>query len=120
MSLLNLLGITDAFAEVSAAAPAAAHTGGPSTMVTIGYLVLLLVIFYFLLIRPQSKRAKEHRKLMEGLAKDDEVVTTGGITGKIVRIVDNYIVLSVADNVELTFQKGSVAMVLPKGTLKSI
>lgn len=123
MSFLNLLGISDAFAEASTAAAPLASNGAhsaPSMLTTIGYLVVFALIFYFLLIRPQTKRAKDHRKLMESLAQDDEVVTTGGITGRIVRLADNYIVLGVADNVELVVQKGSIAMVLPKGTLKSI
>ncbi len=121
MSLLSLLGITDAVADTAAVTTAAtgAHAS-PGMLATVGYLVVFAAIFYFLLIRPQTKRAKDHRKLVEGLAKDDEIVTTGGIAGKIVRIVDNYVVVSVAENVELTFQKGSVALVLPKGTLKSI
>ncbi len=115
MSLLNLLGISDAFAE---AAPGSSGQG--SLLSLLPTLIIFLVVFYLLLIRPQTKRAKEQRKLMEGLAKDDEVVTTGGVTGKIVDMVDNFVVLRVAKEVDITVQKNAIAMVLPKGTLKSI
>jgi preprotein translocase subunit YajC len=129
MSLLNLLGIQDAFAEatttVATVAPSAAvgHAPTPpggSIMSLLPTLVIFALAFYFLLIRPQSKRAKDQRKLMESITKDDEVLTTGGIAGKVIRVADNYLIISVADNVEMTFQKASVATVLPKGTLKSI
>jgi preprotein translocase subunit YajC len=128
MSLLNLLGIQDAFAEATTTAaatvaPAASqmpHPPGGSFMSLLPTLVIFALVFYFLLIRPQAKRAKEHRKLMEGIVKDDEVVTTGGVTGKVIRVADNYVVLNIADNIEVIFQKAAVAMVLPKGTLKAI
>ena len=75
---------------------------------------------YFIMWRPQSKRAKEHKDLMGALAKGDEVVTAGGIVGKIAKISDSYIMMAVSDNVEIAVQKSSIATVLPKGTLKSI
>ena len=78
------------------------------------------LIFYFILWRPQSKRSKEHKALTEGISKGDEVLTTGGMLGKINKVDDNYIVIQVADNVELKMQKSSVAAALPKGTIKSI
>src|SRR5262245_58242753 len=101
MSILNSFGIGDAFAEnttttttaVAPAAPAAAegqHAQG-SMLSLLPTLILFILVFYFLLIRPQTKRAKEHRKLIENLARDDEIVTTGGIAGKIVDIQDNFI-----------------------------
>jgi len=83
-------------------------------------LFLLIFFFYFIVWRPQNKRTKEHRDLLSSLAKGDEVVTTGGILGKVNKLTDGYIVLSVSDTVELTIQKSSIATVLPKGTLKSI
>lgn len=83
-------------------------------------MVGLFVMFYFIAIRPQRKRQKEHEELITQLAKGDEVVTTSGILGKINKLEDNYLVLKVADNVELKFQKSSIHAVLPKGTLKSI
>ncbi|WP_243402363.1 preprotein translocase subunit YajC [Tamilnaduibacter salinus] len=79
-----------------------------------------ILIFYLLIWRPQSKRAKEHKALMAGLNKGDEVVTSGGVAGKITKVTDDFIVLEVADNVEMTVQKVAVASALPKGTLKDI
>ena len=123
INLLNILGIQEAYAQAavsSTAATSAPQPPGGGIMSLLPTLVIFALVFYFLLIRPQSKRAKEHRKLMEGIAKDDEVVTTGGIVGKVVRLADNYVTLNIADNMEVTFQKAAIAMVLPKGTMKSI
>lgn len=89
-------------------------------LLQLGLMVGLFVMFYFIAIRPQRKRQKEHTDLVSNLAKGDEVVTNSGILGKINKLEENYIVLQVADNVELKFQKGAVHAVLPKGTLKSI
>lgn len=83
-------------------------------------MVGLFVLFYFIAIRPQRKRQKEHADLVSNLSKGDEVVTNSGILGKITKLEDNYVVLQVADNVELKFQRVAVHAVLPKGTLKSI
>jgi preprotein translocase subunit YajC len=83
-------------------------------------MVGLFVMFYFIAIRPQRKRQKEHAELVTNLGKGDEVVTTSGILGKISKLDDSYLVLQVTDNVELKFQKSSIHAVLPKGTLKSI
>lgn len=115
MSIFNLLGISDALAQATTAAP-----GQGSLLSLLPTLIIFVLVFYFLLIRPQTKRAKEHRKLMEGLAKDDEVVTTGGVAGKIMEVNDNFLVLRVAKEVDVNVQKNAVAVVLPKGTLKSI
>ncbi len=82
-------------------------------------MVILFVIFYFLLIRPQQKKAKEHRKMVEELSKGDEAVTTGGILGKIRKVGENFVDIEVADGVTLTVQKGQIAQLMPKGTLKS-
>lgn len=79
-----------------------------------------ILIFYLLIWRPQSKRAKEHKALMSGLSKGDEIVTSGGIAGKITKVDDNFIVVEVADNVEVKVQKVAVSTALPKGTLKDI
>ncbi len=79
-----------------------------------------ILIFYFMLIRPQSKRAKEHKTLIEAISKGDEVITAGGILGKVTKVNEQYVSLTVADNVELKMQKSSVSAVLPKGTIKSI
>ena len=77
-------------------------------------------LFYFLAIRPQRKRQKEHADMVAALGKGDEVVTSGGILGKVVRLDDNYVVLQVADNMELKFQRVMISAVLPKGTIKAI
>lgn len=121
MHLLNIFGITDAFAQATTtAAPAASHGQQGSMLSLLPTLILFVVVFYFLLIRPQTKRAKEHRKLMDNLTTEDEVVTNGGVLGKIMDIQDNLVILKVAKDVDLTFQKAAIAMVVPKGTLKNI
>jgi preprotein translocase subunit YajC len=86
----------------------------------IAFLVGLFVLFYFIAIRPQRKRQKEHQELVSSLAKGAEVVTSSGILGKVISLDDNYMVLAVADKVEMKFQRVHVHAVLPKGTLKSI
>ncbi|GAB4301459.1 MAG: hypothetical protein Kow0096_22280 [Thiohalomonadaceae bacterium] len=79
---------------------------------------IMFVVFYFLLIRPQQKRAKEHRAMVENLAKGDEVVTGGGLVGKVTDLGDNFIEVEVADNVRVKVQRQMLASVLPKGTIK--
>lgn len=86
----------------------------------IGFLVLMFVLFYVIAIRPQRKRQKEHAELVANLAKGDEVVTNGGMLGKITKVEDSMVLLKVADNVEIKFQKVAIHAVLPKGTLKAI
>ena len=105
--------ISDAMAQ-SAGAPAAG--AGFEWIFLIGFLV----IFYLMIWRPQAKRAKEHKNLMNSLSVGDEVVTGGGILGKVKKVTDDFVVLEVADGQELKFQKGSVVAVMPKGTLKAI
>ncbi len=82
-------------------------------------LILIFIVFYFLLIRPQVKRAKEHKKMVETLAKGDEVVTSGGILGKIKSVDESFVGLEVAEGIELKVQKSAVASLMPKGTMKS-
>jgi preprotein translocase subunit YajC len=106
--------ISDAIAAAPAGAQPANEWG------SIALLVGFVVIFYFLLLRPQSKRAKEHRQLVSSLAKGDEVITSGGILGKISKVTDDFIVVSIAEGVEITVQKQAVSAVVPKGTLKSL
>lgn len=108
------LFIAEAHAQTAGQQPA----GGE--MFQIVFLVGLFVLFYFIAIRPQRKRQKEHAEMVSALNKGDEVVTTSGILGKINKLEDNFIVLQVADNVELKFQRSHINAVLPKGTLKSI
>ena len=91
---------------------------GMGVMGQVIFFAGFILIFYFLIWRPQSKRAKEHKALMSGLNKGDEVVTSGGVAGKITKVTDDFIVVEVADNVEIKVQKVAVAAALPKGTLK--
>jgi preprotein translocase subunit YajC len=119
MSILNLLGISDAFAEATTTATSVMHGTEGSFVSMLLPLGIFIVVFYFLLIRPQTKKAKEHRKLVEALAKGDEVVTAGGIMGTVVDVTDNALVVEIAKDVVVRFQKSAVAMVLPKGSLKT-
>ncbi len=106
--------ISKAYAE--GAAPAA--QGGGMEMIIM--LAVFGLIFYFMIYRPQAKRAKEHQTLIASLNKGDEVVTSGGIVGKVTKVTDDYIAVEISDNVEIKFQKGAVVAALPKGTLKGI
>ena len=83
-------------------------------------LIILFVIFYFLLIRPQQKKAKEHKQMVEGLSKGDEIVTQGGIVGKVTDVSEGFLTCEIANNVEVKVQSHAVATVLPKGTIKTI
>lgn len=83
-------------------------------------LIVIFVIFYFLLIRPQSKKAKEQKLMIEALAKGDEIVTSGGILGKITKVGDNFIELEVANDMNLKIQRHAVATLMPKGTIKEL
>ncbi len=105
--------INNAFAQ-------SASAGGGQGLMGFLPLAILFVAFYFFLIRPQMKRQKDHSKLIEGLHKGDEVVTTGGVLGRIAEVADNYLKVEVAKGVELKIQKHAVSSVLPKGTLKEI
>ena len=91
---------------------------GPDPMFQILMLVGFIAIFYFLLWRPQQKRAKEHKNLIENLAKGDEIATGGGLMGRITKVNDDRITIEIADNIEVQVQKQAVAILLPKGTLK--
>jgi preprotein translocase subunit YajC len=95
--------------------------GGPDAgLLNIGMLVLMLVVFYFILIRPQMKRAKEQKAMIDALEKGNEIITAGGIVGRITKIADAYITVEVAPSTEIVVQKQAVQTLLPKGTLKSI
>lgn len=102
--------ISDAYAQ---AAPAA----GPG-LEGLLFPIALIAIFYFLLIRPQAKRAKEHRKMVEALAKGDEVVTQGGMLGRVTEVGENFASIEIADGIEVKVQKSAVASVMPKGTYR--
>ena len=101
----------------------AAGAGGPPAdagLINLLFLGGFVLIFYFLLWRPQSKRRKEHQALMAGLSKGDEVVTAGGIVGQVNKVEDDFVKIQVASNMELRVQKSAVGATLPKGTLKSL
>ena len=108
--------ISNAFAQ---AAPAAAQDplDGRTGILP---MIFMFGVLWFLMIRPQMKRAKEHTALLEGLQKNDEVLTGGGIVGKVVAISDAYVTVEVAANTQIVVQKQAIGAVLPKGTLKSI
>lgn len=82
-------------------------------------LIIIFAVFYFMLIRPQMKRAKEHKQLVSQLAKGDEVITNGGMLGKITDVSDAFVTLELAENVKIKVQRQAVANVMPKGTIKS-
>ena len=105
--------ISPAWAQGAAPAPG----GGMESFILIG---LMFVVLYFLMIRPQMKRAKEHKTMIDALQKGDEVVTAGGLLGRISRIGDSYVTLEIADRVEIQVQRPAVQLVLPKGTIKNI
>lgn len=104
--------IPDAMAQAGAPGPA----GGIAPLLM---MVVFIVIFYFLLIRPQQKKAKEHQALLQKLAAGDEVVTNGGLLGKVVEVGDTFLTLEVAEGVRVKVQKFQIASLMPKGTLKS-
>ena len=103
---------------VLAQAPAAQPAGGGMSMIIM--MVVLFGLMYFMMIRPQAKRQKEHRALIAGLAKGDEVVTNGGIAGRVDEVGETFITVEIASNVKVKVQKGAVQQVLPKGSLKSV
>lgn len=105
----------DFFISTAFAQDAASSSGG---LISFLPLIVIFALFYFMLIRPQMKRAKEHRQLVAGLQKGDEVVTNGGLLGKITGIDDSFVTVKVAANVEIKVQRHAVASVMPKGTLK--
>jgi preprotein translocase subunit YajC len=107
--------ISDALAGAGTAATSQAD--GTFSLIMVA---ALCVMFYFMLIRPQSKKAKEHRELISHLKKGDEIITSGGILAKVVNLDEQYIKVSITEGVEISIQKGAVVAVLPKGTLKSL
>ena len=113
---MNPLDFLIPVANAQTAAPAAAPGGMLSTLL---FPVILIAIMYFLMIRPQMKRQKEHRAMLDKLAKGDEVITNGGIAGTVVGIGENFITVEVASGVQLKLQRDAITSVLPKGTLKS-
>jgi len=110
--------------------------GGPSVLISPAYaqatgatgsdlmsflpMVAIFVVFYFLLIRPQQKRAKETKSMLSALQKGDEVVTAGGVVGKLTKLNDSYATVEIAPNVEITVQRSAISLLLPKGTIKAL
>lgn len=113
MSLLDWL-ISPAFAQ---AAPATAPAGG--FMSTLLFPIALIAIMYFMMIRPQMKRSKEHKAMLEKLAVGDEVLTSGGIAGTVRSLGDSFITVEIANGVQVRVQRGAIGNVLPKGSLKA-
>ena len=107
------MAISSAWAQ----AGGGAQGGGIESMLLI---VLMFVVLYFLMIRPQMKRANEHKTMIDALQKGDEVVTSGGMLGRISKLNENYVTLDIANNVEIQVQRSAVQVLLPKGTIKNI
>jgi preprotein translocase subunit YajC len=105
--------LSPAYAQTAAQQP-------PSMLVGWGFPLLLLAMFYFMLIRPQMKRSKEHREMLGRLAKGDEVVASGGIAGIVREIGENFLTIEIADGVAVKMEKSAVTRVLPKGSLKAL
>ena len=117
MSIVELpLFISSAFAQT---APAAAAGGDmQSSLMSMLPLVLMFVVLYFVMIRPQMKKQKEHRSMIDALAKGDEIATAGGVLGKVTKLGDSYLSLEIASGVEIQVQRSAVVQVLPKGSIK--
>ena len=107
--------ISTAYAQTAAAA-----AGPMDSVMQFLPIILMFAVLYFLMVRPQMKKAKEHKALLEALSKGDEVVTQGGLTGRITKVGDDFVAIAIADNVEIQMQKGAISLVLPKGTLKNL
>jgi preprotein translocase subunit YajC len=105
--------------DVMAAAPASTSMQSESPF-SLLLIVAVFVLFYFMLIRPQNKRLKEQRQLIASIKKGDEIITSGGILAKVLSLDEQYMKVSLAENVEITIQRTAVSTVLPKGTLKSL
>jgi preprotein translocase subunit YajC len=105
--------ISNAYAE---AAPAVQGAG----LMDFLPLIALVAVFYFLVLRPQAKRAKEQKTMVEALQRGDEILTTGGMVGRINKVYEQYVGVELAENIEVTVQKASIQSVLPKGTIKAI
>ena len=105
--------ISNAFAQTSGAAP------GMDIMAFLP-MILIFIVFYFLLIRPQQKKSKEHKTMLEALQKGDEVVTAGGLVGKVSKLTDQYASIEIAPSVEINVQRQAISQLLPKGTIKAL
>ncbi len=106
--------ISNAYAQTAAAA------GPLDNVMQFLPIILMFGVLYFLMIRPQMKKAKEHKALLDALGKGDEVVTQGGIAGRITKVGEDFVTMAINDTVEIQMQKAAITLVLPKGTLKSL
>lgn len=116
MSLLSLLGVSSAYATTAAQHQSSTTAG----LISFLPMILIFIVLIFFMMRPQMKRAKEHRKLTENLSIGDEIITSGGILGRVTKLRDGFLSISVAKEIEITVQKNSISQVLPKGTLDSL
>ena len=107
--------ISNAYAQTAAAA-----AGPMDSVMQFLPIILMFAVLYFLMVRPQMKKAKEHKALLEAISKGDEVVTQGGLAGRVTKVGDDFVGIAIADNVEIQMQKGAITLVLPKGTLKNL
>lgn len=105
--------ISNAYAQTAAA-------GAESSLLSFLPIILMFIVLYFLMIRPQMKRQKEQKAMMDALAKGDEVITAGGIVGKVSKVTDAYVTLEIANGTEIIVQKAAVSTLLPKGTIKAL
>lgn len=108
--------ISNAYAQTAGAA----DPGLMGNLTTFAPLILMFVVMYFLMIRPQQKRQKELKSMMDALSKGDEVITSGGMLGRVVKVTDTYVTVEIAQGTEILVQKSAVTSLLPKGTLKSL
>jgi preprotein translocase subunit YajC len=104
---------SNAFAQTTAA-------GAESSLMSFLPIILMFVVLYFLMIRPQMKRQKEQKSMMDALAKGDEVITAGGLLGKVLKVADAYVTIEIANGTEAVVQKSAISTLLPKGTIKSL
>ncbi|MCC7325627.1 MAG: preprotein translocase subunit YajC [Burkholderiales bacterium] len=105
---------------ISPAYAQAAGSSSGSDLMTFLPMIGIFVVFYFLLIRPQQKRSKETKAMLEALQKGDEVITAGGVVGKISKLTDQYAVVEIAPSVEISVQRAAISQLLPKGTIKAL
>ena len=104
----------------NAYAQAASPAGAGGSLMSFLPIILMFIVLYFLMIRPQMKRQKEQKAMIDALAKGDEVVTAGGLLGKVTKVSDAYITVEVSEGTEIVMQKAAVTMLLPKGTIKTL
>jgi len=109
--------ISNAYAQTAAGA---ADPGIMGSLTTFAPIIIMFVVMYFIMIRPQQKRQKEMKTMMDALGKGDEVITVGGMLGRVVKVTDTYVTIEVAAGTEVVVQKNAVTTLLPKGTLKAL